>query len=98
MTHEDDRRILESWPEAKIITAKEDCVLGNHYHKVKTEKFIVSSGYVVLKINGNEPQIMEVGKIYTVNPNEKHEFKMEQGSVMIGLCSQTFNHNDDFKD
>jgi quercetin dioxygenase-like cupin family protein len=97
MIHEDERRILESWAEAKIITAKQDCILGNHYHKIKTEKFIVSDGYVVLHIEGKVPEIMEVGKIYTVNPNENHSFNMEQGSVMIGLCSHPFDHTDDFR-
>ncbi len=98
MKHEDNRRILESYPEAKIITAKQDCVLGNHYHKVKTEKFVVLSGYVVLTIGNKKSEIMETGKVYTVNPNEKHVFDMEQGSVMIGLCSHTFDYNDDYKD
>ena len=96
-THEDDRRTLESWPEAKVITAKVDCILGDHYHKVKTEKFIVTQGDVVLLLPNEWPQNMERGKIYTVSPNQRHSFDMKEGSVMIGLCSHPYDHNDDYK-
>jgi hypothetical protein len=52
ITHEDDRRILTSIPykegEIKIIVAKKDCVLGNHYHKIKTEEFRLVDGVAEL--------------------------------------------------
>ncbi len=54
MIHEDERRILEDWPEAKFITAKKDCVLGDHYHKIKTEKFILVKGKSILKFGLSE--------------------------------------------
>jgi quercetin dioxygenase-like cupin family protein len=97
VTHIDSRRKLESWPEAKVITAIADCTLGNHYHKVKTEKFVVISGNVVIDVGGRLHEVMEVGKIYCVFPNERHSFSMQEGAEMIGLCSHPFDHNDDYK-
>jgi quercetin dioxygenase-like cupin family protein len=97
MIHEDDRRILESWPEAKIITAKKRCTVGNHSHKIKTEKFIVTKGLVFLIKNGSGHEKMERGKIYTINPLEKHSFDMFEGSEMVGLCSHPYDPNDEIK-
>lgn len=98
MRHEDDRRILESWPEAKIITAKTKCELGNHYHKIKTELFIVITGKVFLVMHYGTVHKMKLGELYTVSPNEKHSFIMSAGSVMIGLCSHPYDQTDDYKD
>lgn len=96
MTHEDDRRILEDWPEAKIITAKKDCVLGNHYHKIKTEKFILTSG-AALMILHKLKVLMKRGRIYEIPPGQMHSFQLLEGSVLIGLCSHPFDPTDDYK-
>ena len=101
MIHEDERRILEDWPEAKIITAKKDCELGNHYHKIKTERFVLVSGSATMYLNksdrGYVPERMERGILYTVEPETKHTFFLEKGSVLIGLCSHMFDPNDDYR-
>jgi D-lyxose ketol-isomerase len=100
MIHEDNRRILEDWPEAKIITAKEDCTLGNHYHKIKTEKFILISGESLMIIHtlyGNVKHKMKRGELYDMPPNTKHSFELKAGSVMIGLCSHAFDPTDDYR-
>lgn len=95
MIHEDERRILEDWPEAKIITAKKDCVLSDHYHKIKTEKFILVEGIGSIKVNG-ESELMQKGKLYMVNPGELHSFNLVNGSVLIGLCSHPYDKSDDY--
>lgn len=100
MIHEDERRTLEDWPEAKIITTKQDCTLGGHYHKVKTEKFILLSGKAKLIINtlvGDVGKAMKIGKLYTIDPNIKHSFELTAGSVLIGLCSHVYDPTDDYK-
>lgn len=96
MIHEDERRILEDWPEAKIITAKQDCQLGNHYHKIKTEKFILINGYASI-MRGKEFERMEIGKLYAVEPEINHLFNLKKGSVLIGICSHVFDPTDDYK-
>lgn len=95
MIHEDERRILESWPEAKVITAKQDCVLGGHYHKIKTEMFILTSGWAILRFIFSE-HVMEVGKIYRIEPKTLHSFEIGEGSVLIGLCSHPYDPTDDY--
>ncbi len=98
MIHEDDRRILEDWPEAKTITAKQDCVLGNHYHKLKTERFVLVSGKGSMSFDGSDFYQMEIGEMVTVKPYTRHTFKLTAGSILIGLCSHAFDLADDFKD
>lgn len=94
--HEDQRRILEDWPEAKFITAKQACVLGDHYHKIKTERFILLKGECIALI-GMETFHMQVGRMYEVKPNTRHSFNISTGSVLLGVCSHPYDPNDDYK-
>lgn len=97
MIHEDDRRTLEDWPEAKIITAKmDDCILGDHYHKVKTEKFILVSGLGMIKLDGVKDDLVQ-GQMITIEPGVRHSFCLHKGSVLIGLCSHVYDPTDDYK-
>ena len=96
MIHEDERRVLEAWPEAKIITAKTDCVLGEHYHKVKTEKFILTFGSCMATVNESTFK-MKIGQVLTINPFDRHTFYLDKGSVLIGLCSEPYDKEDDHK-
>lgn len=98
MIHEDERRILEDWPEAKTITVKENCTLGQHYHKIKTERFVLVGGEAVIYIGREEPEDMIIGKLYTVFPGQAHTFHLQKGSVLIGLCSHIFDPTDDYRD
>lgn len=97
MIHQDERRILEDWPEAKIITAKQDCILGNHYHKIKTEKFILVDGEASVSINSHVFIPLYKGEMITILPNEIHAFQMKQGARLIGLCSHPFDPTDDYR-
>ena len=98
MIHEDERRTLESFPEAKVITAKKRCILGDHYHKIKTEKFILLSGTAIIMFAGEDYvdyKWMEMGKVYDVNPGIKHAFDIFEGSILLGLCSHPYDPEDD---
>lgn len=96
LSHEDERRKLFSYPEAKVLEVKKDCVLGSHYHKLKTELFILSKGSCKI-MRGYITEKMELGKIYEVKPNEVHEFEIKEGSILIGLNSRPFDPSDDYK-
>jgi len=96
MIHVDDRRTLEDWPEAKIITANKDCVLGDHFHRIKTEKFILTSGEATMKVDLSTIR-MERGEVYTISPGQRHSFFVKKGSVLIGICSHKFDPTDDYK-
>lgn len=94
--HIDERRELISFPEAKLITARCDTTLGNHYHKKKTETFLLSAGRAVMTL-GTEKIIMETGKLYTVPPGMPHSFCLTAGSKLVGLNSTGYDPSDDYK-
>lgn len=94
--NEDDRRKLTAFPEGKMLEIKEDCVVGNHYHKIKTEYFILSSGEAQLQTT-TELVDLTIGELIVIPPFAYHEFHIKKGSVLIGLCSHPFNHEDDYK-
>lgn len=102
--HEDERRALYSFPEAKVLEVKEDCVLGKHYHKKKTEVFILTKGECWLKkqyMKSDNPKSsfnndLEIGELIVINPFTYHEFHIKAGSVLVGLNSLPFTGDDDF--
>jgi len=93
--HEDERRILQSYPEAKMITAKCDSIIGKHYHKIKTEFFILTSGECSIHTELGIER-MERGKLYTMLPNTYHEFHIKKGSVLVGINSHHYDPSDDY--
>jgi D-lyxose ketol-isomerase len=96
VTHSDDRRDLTTYPEAKLIEVKRDTVIGQHYHSVKTERFILSSGECDLLLDGRRTP-MVIGQLYTVVPGQYHEFHAKQGVVLIGLNSHAYDPADDYR-
>lgn len=96
ITHSDERRDLTTFPEAKLIEAKKDAVIGGHLHKKKTERFILCEGEALLKLGFLNIQMVR-GKIYTVAPNEFHEFHVKQGAVIVGLNSHPYDAADDYR-
>ena len=100
MTHEDERRVLHSFPykegEIKILIAKKDCELGNHYHKIKTEKFRLIEGSANMR-NGNiKINNMLTSSIHTVLPHDMHSFEIKKDSILFCVCSHPYNENDDY--
>ena len=98
--HEDARRVLQSFPEAKLITAKMDTTIGGHYHQLKTEHFVLCSGTGQLRTRCRDEEMiidMDIGEIYTVAPQVYHEFTLSEGSIMIGLNSRAYDPADDYR-
>jgi len=96
--HSDERRDLYSFPEAKLIRAKMDTVIGRHYHMRKEEQFILSSGACDIVRGGSPDRApMEIGAIYSVKPGEYHEFHIRRGSVLIGINSHVYDPADDYR-
>lgn len=94
--HSDERRDLTIYPEAKVIRVKKDTVIGGHYHKRKTEVFILSEGRAVMVLNGVRYTMIH-GRAYTVEPLAYHEFHVDAGSVLIGLNSHPYDASDDYR-
>ena len=103
MKHEDNRRALtefgngRTWKVCKVIEAKENCYLGNHYHKKKDESFMLIKGDGEIKTGGNSHK-MQLFEEYFVPAYIRHEFFLITGSILIGLCSEEFNPKDDYND
>lgn len=101
MIHEDERRTLTSIPyktgEIKIIVAKQDCELGHHYHKIKTEVFTLIKGDGLWDI-GNDKGILTNGKLpLWVSPYEKHSFFLKKDSILFCICSHPYDKTDDYE-
>jgi len=94
--NEDNRRKLIDFPEGKILEIKEDCVVGGHYHQIKTEYFILSKGSCLMILD-NMKVPMRIGELYTVPPFTTHSFQIKKGSILIGLCSHPYDPNDEYK-
>jgi GDPmannose 4,6-dehydratase len=95
-THSDSRRTLRSFPEAKLIEAKEDTTIGCHWHEQKEELFLLSKGECVMTTDVAITP-MEIGTIYPVPPGTYHEFRIKKGSVLVGLNSRPYDPSDDYR-
>ena len=106
-THEDERRKLIDWSDdldiatCKLIIAKEDCTLGNHYHKLKTERFMLLSGRA--RGTASRERIvhtwdLEEFKPYTVSPYLRHSFELKKGAILACLVDKPYSSDDDFTD
>jgi mannose-6-phosphate isomerase-like protein (cupin superfamily) len=99
---EDNRRAIfefgngGNWKVCKLLNIKEDCVIGDHYHKNKDECFLLISG---------EADVILDGKLFEVEPFTvidvpkfvHHTFNIKNGSLLLCLASQEHNPKDDHK-
>jgi hypothetical protein len=103
-SHSDSRRTLTSFPEGKMIVANQDAVIGKHWHALKVEIFLLSSGecklFLVPETNdlrGRLPIFMQIGALYTIPRGQYHEFHLTKGSILIGLNSRVYDPSDDYR-
>ena len=57
-----------------------------HYHKIKTETFVVSAGSMDLYIN-NKKYILHRNDIYTVKPYDNHYFTTQEGVIFEEIAT-----------
>ncbi len=99
--HEDERRTLYEFGTAgiaavKVLTVKDGCTVGDHYHEKKDEKFVLAAGKGDCQI-GIDWHDMEIGKVYECPRGTYHRFDLEPGSVLIGTASESFDPMDELK-
>ncbi len=102
--HEDERRILVEWAngnfkECKVLTAKQDCVVGDHWHAKKDEEFYLLSG---------EAPRVKVGSLifldikapygFHVPRGTYHLIQLTAGSVLLGAATELFDPEDEIKE
>lgn len=97
---EDRRRRLsefgegKTWRIAKCLEIKENCIIGNHYHKLKDELFLVISGEVTYTLNGEEGSAGP-GDLIDVPAGVHHAFICPPGAVLVCLATQLHDPKDD---
>lgn len=99
MTHEDERRTLTSIPykkgEIKIIVAKQDCELGHHFHKIKTEEFrLIKGPGIITRDHFDDKMLLYTD--YIIEPNIHHSFFLKKDSILFCICSHPYNQKDDY--
>lgn len=99
IVNEDNRRRLTAFQDGKLLEIKEDCIVGKHYHKIKTEYFVLCSGLAeIKKIKDYQTtwKQINIGEIVIVEPFVYHEFYIKKGSILIGLCTHPYDPKDDY--
>jgi oxalate decarboxylase/phosphoglucose isomerase-like protein (cupin superfamily) len=102
-THEDSRRTLVEWAKgafkvAKIVTAKSDCTVGDHYHRNKDETFYLHSGHARRVIVGDAVQLsIDAPAEWNVPRGTYHAFDLAEGSVLLGTATEEFDPEDEIK-
>ena len=100
--HEDDRRVLVEWlngfgvRSCKVLTAKQECEVGNHYHKNKDEFFYLLAGSGEVELNGLW-EIIHAGDTVYVPALTKHSFKLSEGSILLGGATKEYDPDDEYK-
>ena len=101
--HDDERRILTEWIKdfpirsCKVVEAKKDCIVGNHYHKNKDEIFYLLKGSGEVELDGLS-EILQIGDIIYIPANQKHAFELTKGSILLGAATKPYDPNDEYKD
>lgn len=94
----DNRRDLyefgnnSNWKVIKYLDIKEDCTIGDHYHKNKDELFILLSG----QAKYNDYYFSPMQEIEVIR-GSYHKFEIKKGSKLLCLASETFDPNDEIK-
>lgn len=100
--HEDERRILIEWvnnipfKSAKIVIAKNDLPLGEHYHNNKDEIFYLLKGNGSIKLDQVE-SVFNEGDCIFVKRGTMHTFVLSAGSILLGVGSEPFDSNDEIQ-
>lgn len=81
---------------AKYIQVHMDSRIGDHFHKLKDECFLLYKGEGVVNLDGLGTYV-EAPSIINVPRGTSHIFILEQGSVLIGLASEEHDPADDYK-
>ena len=97
--HEDERRTLIEWSGGKVskaLIAKCDCVVGDHYHRKKEERFLLLRGSATVTIGMTRAGVIAPYE-FVVRRNTYHRFELSKGSILLGVCSEEFDPTDEIK-
>lgn len=101
--HEDERRKIIDWANGlfrstKALIAKAGCIVGDHYHRNKDERFLLLSGRASYVVIGNETWgNIEPPYVWDVPRGSYHRFELDEGSVLLGVGTEEFDEADEIK-
>ncbi len=99
--HEDDRRLLCEWiPDIPVRTCKaffikEDCRLGDHYHRETTDIFFLLKGSGTYILDGIEKEFKE-GQCIKVLPKVMHTLKLKKYSILLEASTLPYDKSDEY--
>jgi mannose-6-phosphate isomerase-like protein (cupin superfamily) len=102
LVSEDHRRKLSemgeggNWKVCKVLEVKEDCRVGDHYHKRKDEMFLLIEGSGTFIISDEWSMHTAPFSVF-VPRGTYHAFILKKGSVLIGLATELHDPIDDYK-
>lgn len=102
LVSEDDRRKLSEfgngghWKVCKVLEAKQDCWVGNHYHKLKDEMFLLIEGSGTFVVEQNT-EVQHAPFSILIKHGNYHAFNLKKGSILLGLASEEHDPKDDYK-
>lgn len=101
-SHEDKRRTLIEWVDnfpilsCKVLIAKEECEVGNHYHKNKDEIFYLLKGTGEVELDGISEVISAGYKVY-IPAMMRHSFILTKDSILLGAATKPYDKSDEYK-
>ncbi len=100
--HEDERRTLIEWVKdtpfksAKIVIAKDELPLGEHYHTKKDEMFYLLTGKGTMALDGVKSEFNE-GDCIFIKRGTVHTFILSAGSILLGVGTEPFDPHDEIQ-
>lgn len=111
LVHEDSRRYLIDLElpadpnfRLKIVVAKsKKTLLGDHYHKQKTEIFKLLHGRATAYTRNvdditHSVKYMKEGDILAIYPNTIHKFVLPKGAILMCHADKSFDPSDDYRE
>ncbi|MBI4136943.1 hypothetical protein HY469_02670 [Candidatus Roizmanbacteria bacterium] len=102
--HEDSRRVLIEWVKntafktAKAVIAKANCIVGDHHHNKKDETFLLLIGNAKRVIIGDREETdVQALRKWEVPKRTYHLFELDEGSILLGVCTKRFDIKDEIK-
>jgi hypothetical protein len=102
--HEDARRcLIEMTPgefrACKVAIVKERSILGDHFHALKDERFLLVAGHAIcVEIGGATWTHVDAPFEWNVPRGTYHAFDLAEGSILVGTATEEFNAEDERKD
>lgn len=80
--------VREGYSQVNVITSKEGCIRGGHYHKQNRETFYVVSGALrltVKKDGQSEVYTFRKGAMFTISPFVCHDFVFLSDTLLVSM-------------